>query len=279
VDTAEGSGNGFVDPGAYLTVGDVAQLAGVSPRTVRHYHSIGLLAEPARDSSGYRRYGAREVVALVRIVRLRALGMPLSQIAARVGAQAADVSDESSLANDLRTLADELDREITTLQDTRDRLRELAASEAFDQPVRALTQALRGYGLIGPGDELGEEEESVASLLDALHPKGMTGVLAGAGGLLADPASNARLLVMLQRFRALDESTPDAEITALADDVTAALPRLKRRRRASSIDVELMDKLLAGQLNGAQQRFMHRFRTNLENATRRETRDQSAGAG
>ena len=36
-------------------------------RAVRHYHQRVLLAEPARDSSGYRRYDADAVVDLIRI--------------------------------------------------------------------------------------------------------------------------------------------------------------------------------------------------------------------
>ena len=61
---------------ARLSIGEVAQLAGVTTRTVRHYHAIGLLPEPQRDGSWYRRYDASDVVAVVRVVRLRALGMP-----------------------------------------------------------------------------------------------------------------------------------------------------------------------------------------------------------
>lgn len=248
------------DPGAHLSVGEVARLAGVTTRTVRHYHAIGLIPEPPRDSSGYRRYGAREVVALVRIVRLRALGMPIPQIAARVGTDA----PESSLPTDLRALADELDREIDTLQRTRDRLRELADTETFDQPVRALTDALRGAGLLGPSDELDEGEESAATLLDALHPKGMSGVLTRARGLLRDPASNARLMVLLQRFRGLDDDTPAEDVAALADDVVEVLPRRRLSSGPGAVDLDLMDKLLSGQLNPAQQRFLHRLRDTVE---------------
>ena len=56
------------DPPGRLSIGELAGLAGVSPRAVRHYHAIGLLPEPARDGSGYRRYGGKDVVALVRVV-------------------------------------------------------------------------------------------------------------------------------------------------------------------------------------------------------------------
>ena len=34
-----------------LTIGQLASYAGVTVRTVRHYHQIGLLAEPERDHS------------------------------------------------------------------------------------------------------------------------------------------------------------------------------------------------------------------------------------
>ena len=41
-----------------LTIGQLATYAGVTVRAVRHYHAKGLLPEPARDGSGYRRYDA-----------------------------------------------------------------------------------------------------------------------------------------------------------------------------------------------------------------------------
>jgi DNA-binding transcriptional MerR regulator len=44
-------------PSGQLRIGELADLAGVTVRTIRHYHAKGLLAEPPRDPSGYRRYG------------------------------------------------------------------------------------------------------------------------------------------------------------------------------------------------------------------------------
>jgi len=48
-----------------LTISELASYAGVTVRAVRHYHAKGLLAEPERDHSGYRRYGAAAVRAKV----------------------------------------------------------------------------------------------------------------------------------------------------------------------------------------------------------------------
>lgn len=59
----------------------LAELAGTSLRTVRHYHEVGLLAEPERRANGYKRYGVAHLVRLLRIKRLTDLGFSLAQIA------------------------------------------------------------------------------------------------------------------------------------------------------------------------------------------------------
>ncbi|SHE68159.1 MerR family transcriptional regulator [Streptoalloteichus hindustanus] len=63
-----------------LTIGELARRAGTTVRAVRHYHATGLLAEPPRDHSGYRRYGAHALVRLIRIRRLRDVGLPLERV-------------------------------------------------------------------------------------------------------------------------------------------------------------------------------------------------------
>ena len=71
-----------------LTIGQLAAYAGVTVRAVRHYHQIGLLPEPERDASGYRRYGATAVVSLIKIRTLADAGVPLSQIGRMLDADA-----------------------------------------------------------------------------------------------------------------------------------------------------------------------------------------------
>jgi len=39
-----------------LHIGEVAKLLGITPKTIRHYHKVGLLTEPQRTESGYRLY-------------------------------------------------------------------------------------------------------------------------------------------------------------------------------------------------------------------------------
>lgn len=58
----------------------LAELAGTTVNTVRHYHRVGLLEEPERRYNGYKQYEVRHLVNLLRIRRLADLGVPLSQI-------------------------------------------------------------------------------------------------------------------------------------------------------------------------------------------------------
>jgi DNA-binding transcriptional MerR regulator len=241
-----------------LSVKEVAELAGVTPRTVRYYHSIGLLAEPPRDASGYRRYGGKEVVELVRIVRLRAVGMPLPQIAQRVSD---DASDDASLVGALTALADELDAEITRLTTTRDRLRDMAKAEPFDQPVKVLTHALQNQGLLGPADRLRSGEQWAAAVLDALHPEGMPGLLAQASQLFGDSNLVSAIKPLRRRLRRLSERSTEDEIAQLAADVAALLPS---GDGGAQVDIGLVDLLLTDRLNPTQQRFMHQLRNQLQ---------------
>jgi DNA-binding transcriptional MerR regulator len=61
-------------------VKDVAQLAGVSVRTLHHYDSIGLLVPKARSASGYRLYTDADLLRLQQILIGRELGLSLEHI-------------------------------------------------------------------------------------------------------------------------------------------------------------------------------------------------------
>ena len=59
---------------------ELADLAGTTVNTVRHYHQRGLLEQPDRRSNGYKQYGARHLIRLLQIRRLRDLGVPIAEI-------------------------------------------------------------------------------------------------------------------------------------------------------------------------------------------------------
>ena len=63
-----------------MTVGQLAEQAGVNIETVRYYERRGLLPEPARTGSGYRRYEPEAVTRLRFIKRAQGLGFTLQDI-------------------------------------------------------------------------------------------------------------------------------------------------------------------------------------------------------
>jgi len=65
-------------------VGEVAQLAKVSVRTLHHYDEIGLLTPSDRTESGYRLYSDEDMERLQQVLFYRELGLPLEDIAAAI---------------------------------------------------------------------------------------------------------------------------------------------------------------------------------------------------
>jgi DNA-binding transcriptional MerR regulator len=63
------------------TVGRVAEIAGVTVRTLHHYDEIGLLSPGDRSSAGHRRYEEADLERLQQILLYRELGFTLEEIA------------------------------------------------------------------------------------------------------------------------------------------------------------------------------------------------------
>ena len=126
-----------------LSISQVAAATGLTVRAVRHYHACGLLAEPARDHSGYRRYGAHDVIALVRIRTLASAGVPLARIKTLLEA----TPDEYAVA--LRQVDEELQLRIQDLEQHRRDLAQLDDPERLCLPAAAtaVQERLRAIGL------------------------------------------------------------------------------------------------------------------------------------
>ncbi|MFJ9945742.1 MerR family transcriptional regulator [Streptomyces erythrochromogenes] len=76
----------------HWTVGRVAELAGVSVRTLHHYDHIGLVRPSARTPAGYRAYAAGDVERLREVLAYRRLGFGLREIAELVGDPSTDAA-------------------------------------------------------------------------------------------------------------------------------------------------------------------------------------------
>ena len=79
------------DPGARMRIGEVAELTGTTPRTIRYYEELGLLGgEAERQQGKHRSYNETDVERIKEIVRLKdLLGLSLDQLSQLVEAETA----------------------------------------------------------------------------------------------------------------------------------------------------------------------------------------------
>jgi DNA-binding transcriptional MerR regulator len=120
-----------------MRIGEVAELTGTTPRTIRYYEEIGLLGAPAeREQGKHRCYSQADVDRLTEIVRLRdLLGLSLEQLSQLVAAETAraEIRREYRATEDpdrQRTLLEQSQMHIETqLELVRGRLTELRALE------------------------------------------------------------------------------------------------------------------------------------------------------
>ncbi len=129
---------------------ELAELAGTTVKAVRHYHEIGILDEPERRSNGYKQYGAAHLIRLLRIMRLKELGIPLAALRADAAAE--------DLPAAIRRLDGELVERIEHLQRIRAELATalehgvpLDTPAAFHAVSQSISEADRGLATVIAG--------------------------------------------------------------------------------------------------------------------------------
>ncbi|MEV1001223.1 MerR family transcriptional regulator [Nonomuraea sp. NPDC050202] len=163
-----------------VTIGQAAAFVGVTVKTVRHYHKLGLVQEPERDSSGYRRYGSAELLRLVQVRTLAAAGVPLADIGPLLDADAPQFA--AALADVERQLTERIE-ELTARRDT---LHRLADGDRTLLPDRAVALLKRMSGLGVPAEQVAATREGWV-LARALVPEGFDDFLTHVEHALDDP--------------------------------------------------------------------------------------------
>ena len=97
-----------MNTGKGRTVGELAELANVSVRTLHHYDQIGLLTPGDRSNTGYRQYAEPDLQRLQEIMFYRELGFALEEIAALVNDP--DIDPVEHLRRQHRLLTERLAR-------------------------------------------------------------------------------------------------------------------------------------------------------------------------
>jgi DNA-binding transcriptional MerR regulator len=117
------------------SIRQVALMSGVTARTLRYYHEIGLLPPARIGGNGYRYYDRLQLLQLQEILLLRELGLDLTQIGQVLAGERDRVEALSGHYQRLVAERDRLDRLARTVADTIDSLREgtaMAAEKMFE---------------------------------------------------------------------------------------------------------------------------------------------------
>lgn len=243
-----------------LRIGELAELVGVTTRTIRHYHRIGLLPDATRTENGYRRYGLADAVRLVRIRRLAELGLSLDEVADALA------DDEG---RELREVLAELDAGLAA-QDARIRASRAAIAALLgsdgDLRVPAELAPLSGeltalFGTEHPGLE---RERLVLELLAPAGPDVDEAALDLYRRVLADPELADHLVALTGRFEALAGlEADDPEVDALVADaagagdaVLALLPDELRRAPGDPQRADLLLGAVTAGMGPAQERCL-----------------------
>ena len=147
-----------------LTIGQAAAFVGVTIKTVRHYHRLGLVAEPERDGSGYRRYRSADLLRLVQVRTLAGAGVPLAEIGDLLDA------DPERFAAALDDVHRRLTERIEDLIARRDTLHRLDHGDRALLPDRACAVLDRLPGLGFSPDYVAGQREALV-LARALVPE------------------------------------------------------------------------------------------------------------
>jgi DNA-binding transcriptional MerR regulator len=190
-----------------ITIGQLAAYAGVTIKAVRHYHKVGLLEEPSRDSSGYRRYTAEHAIHLLKIKTLAEAGVPLARVRELLAA------DPDRVAIAMAEIDRGLELRVRELRRTRQRIARLSGGDRLfvSEEVAEYLDELRELGVSARGVQL---ERDGWILLQSVSPKEAAVWIAEKRDALGDPEFRA---LYLEYDSAYDWSPDDPRLPALAD--------------------------------------------------------------
>ncbi|RLV08474.1 MerR family transcriptional regulator [Streptomyces griseocarneus] len=215
-----------------MRIGELAELAGVSTRAIRHYHHLGLLPEPRRLANGYRAYGLRDAVTLARVRRLTELGLGLDEVR--------DVLADDA-GRELREVLEELDTDLArqeeALRARRERLAALLrradedglpAESPVSEELAALFAATARTAdeLPGPPSPLVAKDRELLALLETgAPPEARDRMYEALRSMTAAPGGSGRVHEAYALLDALADAAPDdPRVDGAARAITACVP-------------------------------------------------------
>lgn len=197
-----------------LLVGQVASLAGVTVKAVRHYEKLGLIKHSRREPNGYKRYASETVVRVACVSALRRAGVPLSRVAGVIDDAPTAAESVQGVLDVLRAERDRLDEQVMMLDS-------LAAAISTGE---GLLEELGRPFVEGVSDALGEAGRGVTE--DAWRiERRVVGLFASFGVAVDELPEAARDYIRLHADEVAAALEADAALAGLRD-VAADDPRV-----------------------------------------------------
>ncbi|HTA07218.1 MAG TPA: MerR family transcriptional regulator [Streptosporangiaceae bacterium] len=190
-----------------ITIGQLASYAGVTIKAVRHYHQRGLLQEPLRDSSGYRRYGVEHAIELVKIRTLAEAGVPLARIKELLAA------GPDQFAAAITEIDSRLQDRAAELARTRQRIMQLGSGDRLFVSAE-MADYLDQLQNLGVSERTVQMERDIWILLQSVSPAQTAIWFADKCAAMRDPEFRA---LYLEYDAAYDWSPDDARLEQLAE--------------------------------------------------------------
>jgi DNA-binding transcriptional MerR regulator len=245
---------------------ELASLAGVTVRALRHYHHVGVLSEPPRTGNGYRRYTVHDLIRVLRIKRLAALGMSLDQMPSIL--DSAD-EDHDDLLKDLEC---ELDAKIALLTRQKALLGIIRDCETSPDVPPELARFVRAFALAGHSGAIKKVDREQTILI--AHFFGETGI----ERLIRfyERVAALDIVELNRRFDRLKADTSPAVIDRLVADFIqqAAMIIQEFNQQNEGVDLiddgltELLYQYVHDAMNPAQEAVIIRIIQRLEPSTR-----------
>lgn len=235
---------------------ELASLAGVTVRALRHYHQVGVLEEPPRATNGYRCDDVHDLIHFLRIKRLAALGIPLTKVRDLLDAGSAQA------AVFLDQLDQDLSAQIDRLTAQRALIAGLRESNAAPDLPPELAQFLTGSAS-GLSPRMARMDRDQAVLL--AHLVGSDGMahLVGFYERMRNPELLPKVAAITARFDDLRPETSSDDLEHFVDDFVTAVKSIDRELRADPPQFEIGD--VAG--------LVEDFTTSLLNSTQQRALD------
>jgi len=203
-----------------LRSSELAALAGVTVRALRHYHQLGILDEPERSANGYREYDIRALVRVLRIKRLAALGFSLHALPDLLD------GDGEHFDSLLERLDHELDDEVARITAQRTVIAQLRRDGLAPDLPPALARYAVAFVNSARSERLARFDREQAILVGHLVDDEQLQLVATLYDRLAEPDRLPIYAELNGRFDAMGPATTDDEIDSLVRDVVSAVKEL-----------------------------------------------------